>query len=229
MTLGALHAATGEWPTSSGIEQKNWLDGTPRKVVTADAHLSTPPRAICNQHIFEPRAHVVREDYGLDGGGRFAIGFIGVSELAIGLLPLLLVDDIDTGGAIALGALALDGLVSVIMAGAIPDTYKKTEWDVAARDFQLGLCPAEVVFEIRGHVVPVTPDGFLNQLDAQFLMESVLSGEPAFHLRNGPDVQRVDVPVPVQCDWARALNHPAQRRVCPPNRVMVPVPVIPIR
>lgn len=228
VTLAGLHAATGEWPTSSGHEQRAWVDGSPRKVVTADAHLSTPPRALCNQHIYEPAARVVREDYGLDAGGRLAIGFIGVSELGLGLLPLLLADDMDTGGAIALGALALDGLATVIMSATIPNTYKKLEWVEGARDFQLGSCPPEVVFEVRGHVLPLAPDGSLTYDDARFLAEAVLSGEPAFQLRNGPDVQRVDVPVQVQCDWAHWIGHPAVRRVCPPERVLVPVPVVPV-
>ncbi|HRE90073.1 MAG TPA: hypothetical protein PK095_13145 [Myxococcota bacterium] len=229
ITMASLHAATGDWPTSSGHEQRAWIDGSPRKVVTADMHLSTPPRALCSQHVYEPAAKVVREDYGLDGGGRLAIGFIGVSELALGLLPMLLSDDMDTGGAIALGALALDGLATVIMAGAIPDTYKKSEWVEGAKDYHLDTCPPEVVIEVRGHTLPVAPDGTLTPADATFLAESVLSGEPAFHLRNGPDAQRVDVPVEVQCDWARWMHHPAVRRVCPPDRVIVPVPVVPVR
>lgn len=229
ITMASLHAATGDWPTSSGHEQRAWIDGSPRKVVTADMHLSTPPRALCSQHVYEPAANVVREDYGLDAGGRLAIGFIGVSELALGLIPMLLSDDMDTGGAIALGALALDGLATVIMAGAIPDTYKKSEWVEGAKDYHLDTCPPEVVLEVRGHTLPVAPDGTLTPADATFLAESVLSGEPAFHLRNGPDAQRVDVPVEVQCDWARWMHHPAVRRVCPPDRVLVPVPVVPVR
>jgi hypothetical protein len=229
ITMGSLYAATGEWPTSSSYESKAWVGGEPRRALTLEAHLSTPPRVLCDEHVWEPEALVTREDFGLDGGGRFAIGFIGVSEMAIGLIPLLVDEDPGAGAVIALGALALDGLVTLIMASTIPDTYKKSQSTALPREYHLTTCPPSVAFEARGRVLPVYEDGNVSHDDGRYLMEVVLSGEPVFGLRNGETLRRVDVPVEVQCDWATFLNHPAQRRVCPQRPVFVPVPVIPVR
>ncbi len=229
VTMGSLYAATGEWPSSSSHESKAWVGGEPRRSLTLEAHLSTPPRVLCDEHVWEPQAISTREDFGLDGGGRFAIGFIGVSEMAVGLIPLLLDDDPGAGAAIALGALALDGLVTVIMASTIPDFYKKSQATTLPREYHLTTCPPGVALEAHGHVLPVSEDGNVSVEGGRYLMEVVLTGEPVFGLRNGEDLRRVDVPVEVQCDWATFLNHPAQNRVCPPRPVFVPVPVIPLR
>lgn len=227
--LGTMKALSGDWPTSDSHESKAWVGGEPRRSLSLEAHLSTPPRALCEQHIWEPEAHVTREDWGLSAGARFAIGFIGVGEMALGMLPLLLSDEVDVGAGIALGALALDGLVTIIMAATIPDTHKRREYRQPSAEYRTPECPPQVAFEVRGRVLPVYPDGSITHDDSRFLMESVLSAEPVFGMRNGNDVRRVDVPVEVQCDWATFLNHPAQWRVCPRPPVMVPVPVVPVR
>lgn len=229
VTLGTLHAATGEWPTSSEARSKAWVGGEPKRHLTVETYLSTPPRAICEQRVWEPEVLVTRDLWGLDFGARLAIGFIGVGEMTLGLLPLILSDEVDVGAGMALGAIALDGLVTLIMAAAIPDTHKRSQFTEPSREYTVAECPREVAFEIRGRVLQVYSDGHLSDEDARYLMETILIGEPVFGLRNGDDLRRVDVPVEVQCDWATFLNHPAQRRVCPRPPVMVPVPVVPVR
>lgn len=231
ITMGTVHALSGDWPTSSSHEQRTWVDGQPSRVVTAEVVLATPPRVVCEETIAEPASHVVRDDWGLNGGARFAIGFIGVSELALGVVPILLADevDLDAAGAVALGALALDGLVTVIMAATIPDTHKRTEYDEPPRRLRMPTCPTEVTFESRGQVVSLASDGTLAPVDARRLIDLVLAGPPELYLRNGPDLRPVAVPPEVLCDWATWLDHPAQRRLCPRAVVPVPVPVVPVR
>jgi hypothetical protein len=238
-SLGILHAATGEWPSTSSHEYVDWVNGEPERTVTVEARLSTPPRAVCHTTVDEPPAITHHEEAGFDMGGRLAVGFIGVGELAIGLLPMVLSpDDLGPAGYATLGFFALDGLASLVLAALIPDFQKRWEAPRPANRWDSPECPTELFFEVGLERFALGPDGELLPGDARYVMTQVVEAGLPLGLRHGDRLDVTEVPRDIRCAWADHLGHPAVRALCPqapvviqppppppPRRVLVPVPV----
>jgi hypothetical protein len=177
----------------------------------------------------EPAARVVHESWGLDFGGRLAIGFVGLSEMALGLIPIALTEpgDLGIGGSVALSVLALDGLAAVVLAAVIPNEGRVSESFRGPVDAVLDVCPPGLAFELGLERFPIGPDGAMSSSDGRYLMEQVVEAGVPVGLRNGDSLVVTPVPVETRCAWAIELDHPAQRALCPqpPAVIEVPVPV----
>ncbi len=238
-SLGILHAATGDWPSTSSDEVVEWVNGGPQRVVTVEARLTTPPRVVCHTVVDEPEALTHPYEAGLDMGGRLAIGFFAVGELVLGLLPMALSDNgLDPAGYTVLGFFALDGLAALVLAAMIPDFEKRWEAPRPANRWDSPECPTDLFFELGLERFAVGPDGELLPGDARYVMTQIVETGMPLSLRHGDRLDTTDVPRDIRCAWADHLDHPAVRALCPqapvaiqppppppPRRVLVPVPV----
>jgi hypothetical protein len=209
-TLGVVRATTGDWPRSTEHARVLEVHGAPGRVVIAEARLETPPRVRCRDERFEPAATVEKTDFGIDTPGRLAIGFVGLSELIGGLLPFALAQDaagpgdgrVDAGAAVFLGALALDGLATLLLAAAMPsETRVRTE----TREAWTGVtdaCPPGIALAVGPERFPIGPDGTLSDAHAAHLMAVVADTGLPVSLHHGGRVDEVMVPPDLRCAWA---------------------------
>jgi hypothetical protein len=211
VTLGAVRAATGEWPSSRTEVGRIWHGGPPKRVVTVEARLETPPRAICSTVTHVPDATVSLLESGVDTPGRVAIGFVGVSELVAGVMPLALATrsargedapGIEAAAAVALGALALDGVISIILAATIPSYQRALTEEAAAYTTTSDTCPPGLAFEVGAELLPVGADGHLLEADALRLMSVAVDTGLPVGLSHAGRVDYTPVPPPILCAWA---------------------------
>lgn len=219
-TIGTLGFATGEWPLhTSTSERRDWLDGQPVESLVVEAHLDTPPRALCERRRHEPASLVVTDHSGVDAGGRIAMGFIGVSELALAA-ALAFVPRADGHGECGAGCDAtavffgLDGFATVLLAIFMPDHHYHHETRWPDQEVIDQTCPADVAFVAAGHAFPVLPDGSLTPADAQSLMNAVVETGSLVTLRFAHEERLTAVPREVRCDWAIQLGNPIAPAVC---------------
>lgn len=231
-TTGTLYGLTGQWPTTSTIENKQWIDGLPTTELVVEARLESPPRAICEAHRNEPAAHVTSDGYGMDAGGRLAYGFFGLAELGIGAAIAFVPRGTDSPQCIGCDVTAVffgvDGIASLLMAFLIPDTHTHAEWNLPPQTLIDPSCPGDVAFEAAGRAFPVQPDGRLFPEDGRSLMLAVVETGSAIALRFGDQVRWTAVPPETRCAWAVELGSALAPALCPhaprpPPLVLVPL------
>ncbi|MBL8784578.1 MAG: hypothetical protein JNJ59_06765 [Deltaproteobacteria bacterium] len=222
---GTVVGATGQWPTTSTIEDKQWVvaPGAPAEPIDSlivEARLDTPPYAVCEQRRYEPAARVKVDSYGFDSGGRLAYSFIGAAELglaaAFAFVPR---GDGPDADAPALDVMAtvigLDGLVTLALAFLIPDRHYQSEYSLPPVDVVRPECPADVAFEVDGHPLPVDPRGFLSPRDATSLMTFLIEHDAPVMLLHRGLRTATSVPPELRCTWAVELEHPMAAALCP--------------
>lgn len=221
-TLGVIYAGTGQWPTSSSMEQRTWIHGEPTRALKVEARFSSPLRVVCVERVHEPAAHIASSSYGLDTGARLAIGFVGLSELAIATVIAALPagEDHNPGTIVGTTLLGLDGLASLIMAFVIPDSEHHHERVEPPRDYDVDACPPDVAFEVEGQVLPVQPDGRLPAAANMTLVEAVVFRNAPITLRFRDSVTTTFVPPEVRCIWGYDNLRRVEDLVCPPRAVL---------
>ena len=215
---GTICGATGEWPTTSSLDNKQWIDGEPVTTLTVEARLESPPRAICETHRYEPAAHVTHDAWGFDTIGRISYGFVGLSELAIGAALAFIEDPeggVGPGRQVAGAVVGLDGIATLVLAFLIPDSHRHWEEEVPPQQVVSGQCPSNVAFEAAGHAFGVAPDGTLSALDGRSLMLAVVETGKPIALRFGSETRWTTVPPDVRCGWALELGSAFAPAVCP--------------
>jgi len=216
-------------------ETVEWINGKPSHDITVEARLTTPPRVVCRQVVNEPAALTHRGNEVFSTGIRIATAFMGVSELALGGLPLLLTDQENLGpaGIAALSFVALDGLTAVILAAAVPSKFRESVHDRYPARYTINECPPGLSFELGMESFPILPNGELLPADATYVMREIVETGMPLGLRNGDLLTMTTVPPETRCAWAVHLGHAAERALCPqapgvihvPVRVPVAVPV----
>jgi len=232
-TTGTLYGLSGEWPTTSTIENKHWIEGLPTTERVVEARLESPPRAICETHRNEPAARIICDRYGMDTGGRLAYGFFGLAELRIGAALAFVPRAADSPACIGCDVTAVffgvDGIASLLMAFLIPDTDTHREYDVPPQTLLDPSCPADVAFEAAGHAFPVQPDGNLLPEHGRALMFAVVETGSAIALRFGDQARWIPVPPETRCAWAVEFGSALAPALCPhaPGPPLVLVPLAP--
>jgi hypothetical protein len=217
MTTGTLYGLTGEWPTTSTIEDKQWIDGTPSHELVVEAQLDHYPRVMCEYRTHNPPAHVTVDSYGFDAGGRLAYGFFGIAELGIAAAMFFLPRGpegcvgCDVGGTI----IAVDGLTALLMAFLIPNERYHSERTDPAHTLLDPTCPPQVQLEAAGRSFQIQPDGYLSPADLVALMNGVVETGSAIGLRLDNDVRWTPVPPELRCRWAIEVGSPLVPVLCP--------------
>ncbi len=214
---GTVYGLTEQWPTTSTIEDKQWIDGAPTRELVADAQLDHYPRVFCEQRTHNPAALVTVDAYGFDAGGRLAYGLAGVFELGLAATMLFLPRGPEgCVGCDVVGVFAAsDGLAALLMAFLIPnDHYHHTRTDPAHTLLDTS-CPPDVQLEAAGRSFQVQPDGYLAPGDLVALMNGVVETGSAIGLRLNNEVRWTTVPPELRCRWAIEVGSALVPVLCP--------------